>query len=240
MPSSVQRVVTAHGRGANVCVSLRRKMGASLKSRGWGWGGSGTGDTLSVDSSFQRKFIGIIIVSYVQGGNAINKTSFIYRNRTKAPKTGKYMNIRFSEPLEVTFIAFRWEPPLVAFFWNNIIKYHFVFLARPTGLPMAPLGTESQVQHTMELPTREMEASLCWGSPQRKWILQRRNNISRAEINSVLEFQIEVFPRCWVHLKSKRTNLHLNYRKGKAPWRLMGSQRLEMNSTNSPPHTRHT
>lgn len=77
-------------------------MGASLKSRG-----GGTGDTLSVDSSFQRKFIGIIIVSYAQGGNAINKTSFIYRNRTKAPKTGNYVNIRFSEPLEVIFIAFR-------------------------------------------------------------------------------------------------------------------------------------
>ena len=203
-------------------------MGASLTSRGLGVGGrgGGTGDTLSVDSSFQRKFISIIIVSYAQGGNAINKTSLIYRNRTKASKTGNDMNIRFSEPLEVTFIAFRWESPLVAFFWNNIIKYHFVFLARPMGLSMAPLGTERHAQHTMEFSTREMEASLCWGSPQRKWILQRRSNISRAEINSAFEFQIEVFTHCWVHLKSKRANLHLNYRKGKAPWRLMGSQKV--------------
>ena len=71
-----------------------------------------------------------------------------------------------------------------------------------------------------------MDASLCWGNPQRKWLLQRRNNISRAEINSVLEFQIEMFPHTWAYLKSKRMNIDLNYREGKAPWRLMGSQRV--------------
>ena len=35
-----------------------------------------------------------------------------------------------------------------------------------------------------------------------------------------------MFPHTWAHLKSKRMNIDLNYREGKAPWRLMGSQRV--------------
>lgn len=103
------------------------------------------------------------------------------------------MDICFSHPPQVTCIAFRRKLTFLASFCDDR-KYHCVFLACPTGLATAHLGAEHYSQHTMESSTREIEDSLCYGNPQRKWILQERNNISMAEIKSVFEFQIEAFP----------------------------------------------
>ena len=80
-------------------------------------------------------------------------------------------------------------------FCNNIVQNYIVFLACPTGFSMAHLGIEHQAHHPVGLSPGEVEDSLCWGNPEKRRILQRGDNTSRAEINSTLEFQIEVFLR---------------------------------------------
>lgn len=137
---------------------------------------SNRGHSLMVDSSFQRKLVSVLQWITHKEGNTWTFGSLTYLKHIYCLQ----MNANFSGIL-----------------CDNITKYHFVFLEAFLSMVYCEQSTTLCTQWSRS--TQEIEGSQHWDYPQRKWILQRKSNISMAEIKSVLEFQIEVFPHIWVY-----------------------------------------